>query len=247
VALDTLTRLVRAENIGELPEVLAPVEGWRPQVEDQAMDRRLREECTRLGWLDQRGRLDVDVAAALAVLCRPSVEFAGWITVGDSTAGVIAAATGRSALLAVGLDGWVSLRSVGSASLPRMVVAQTPDVGVGRGEPFRVRRADVLAFDGGQRRSHGGVAVHPVPLEVRRLHEIAALARTGAGEFRVAVRDGVGRRQITSDTVSYVDTVVGRYVTLARTVDGEVEMFIAPADHGALIARLLDARRSLTD
>jgi hypothetical protein len=248
VALDTLIRLVRAENIGELPEVLTPASGWQSEAEEKALDGRLREECTRLGWLDQRGRLDVDVAAALTVLCRPNIEYSGWITVDGTTAGVTAAATGRSALLAVGgQDGWVSMRSVGSASLPRTVVAQTPDVGAGRGEPFRVRRADVLAFDGGQHRPHGGVTVHPVPLEVRRLHEIASLARTGAGEFRVAVRDGVGRRQVASDTVSYVDTVVGRYATLARMVDGEVEMFIAPADHRALVARLLDAHRSLTD
>ncbi|MCE7008542.1 ESX secretion-associated protein EspG [Kibdelosporangium philippinense] len=247
VALNTLMRLVRAENIGELPDVLTPAAGWQPEAEEKALDGQLREECTRLGWFDQRGRLDVDVAAALSVLCRPTIEYSGWITVGDTTAGVIVAATGRSALLAIEQDGWVSLRSVGSASLPRVLVAQTPDVGAGRGEPFRVRRADVLAFDGGQHRPHGGVAVHPVPLEVRRLHEIAALGRTGGGEFRVAVRDGVGRRHVASNTVSYVDTVVGRYVTLARMVNGEVEMFIAPADHRALVARLLEVHRSLTD
>lgn len=243
VPLDVLARLV---NIGELPEVLAPVSGWQPQADERALDGRLREECTQLGWLDQRGRLDVDVAAALTVLCRPSIEFAGWITVGETTAGVVAAAIGRSALVAVEQGSWVSIRSVGSQNLARVLVAQTPNVGAGRGEPVRVRRSEVQAFDDGHRRRHGGVAVHPVSLEVRRLHHIAALARTGAGEFRVAIRDGVGRRHVTPNPVSYIDTTVGRYVTLTDVMDGDVEMFIGPADHRTLVARLQDAHRSLT-
>ena len=205
------------------------------------------QECARLGWLDQRGRLDVDVTEALSVLCRPAVEYSGWITVGDTTTGVIVAEGRQSALLAVERDGWVSLRSVRPASPSQVLAAQTPDVGAGRGVPFHVRRADVLAFTGGRRRSDGGVTIRPVPLEVRRLHEIAALARTGSGEFRVAVRDGVGRRRVAPTTVSYVDTVVGRYVTLTKVADGEAEMFVAPADQRALTARLLDVHRSLTE
>ena len=55
----------------------------------------------RLGLLDNRGRLDVEVAASLAVLCRAGAEFYGWINEGDKTKGVLAAAIGREAVLAI--------------------------------------------------------------------------------------------------------------------------------------------------
>jgi hypothetical protein len=240
-----LTRLVRAEGIGELPDVLAPTSGWRPQIEDEALDGQLREECARLGWLDQRGRLDVDVAAALAVLCRPTTEFFGWVTVEETKAGVLAGAIGRLALVAVHMDGWVSMRSTRLESLAQMLVAQIPNIAAGQSRPFTVRRSDLLAFGGNQQPAHGGVAVRPVPWEVRQLHHIAGAPRAGAGEFYVAIRDGVGRRQVIADPICCVDTAAGRYVTVTTVVGGEAEMLVAPANSRDLVARLHEARSSL--
>ncbi|MCE7001642.1 ESX secretion-associated protein EspG [Kibdelosporangium philippinense] len=244
IALDMLMWLVRTEGLGELSKVLAPVAGWRPQTENTAVDSQLREECSRLGWLDRRGRLDVDVAAGLAVLCRPTIEYFGWVTSGDSTAGVLAGAIGRQAVVAVCLDGWVTVRSTRLENLARMLVAQLPDIPAGQGQPFTVRQSDLLAFAPGQR-AHGGVAVRPVPLEVRRFHHIAGMGRTGAGELYVAIRDGVGRHYVINDPICYVDTAVGRYVTAATTVGREAEMLVAPANAGDLVARLHQAHSSL--
>ncbi|MCE7009314.1 ESX secretion-associated protein EspG [Kibdelosporangium philippinense] len=244
IALDTLARLVRAEGLGELFRALAPVAEWRRQAENEALDRQLREECARLGWLDQRGRLDVDVAAALAVLCRPTTEYFGWITAGPSTAGVLAGAIGRQAVVAVSMDGWVTVRSTRLENLARMLVAQLPDIPAGQGQPFTVRQSDLLAFDPGQRR-HGGVAVRPVPLEVRRFHHLASLERTGAGELYVAVRDGVGRHHVLAEPICYTDTVVGRYVTVRTTRGREAETLVAPVNPPDLVARLHQAQASL--
>lgn len=247
VALDTLARLVRIENIGTLPEVLLPTAGWQPQDEGRALDGQVRDECDRLGWLDHSGQLDVDVASALRVLCRASAEVHGWITTAKTTIGVLAAAAGRQALLVVRRGAWVSLCSIRSANLALMAVAQTPDVPAGQGQPIRVRRSEALAFDGGRPRAHGGVAVRPVPAEVRKLARIAALPRTGAGEFHVAARDSIGRRMSSTDPVAYVDTTAGRYVTLTSSVDGETELLLAPTSHHDLVARLRQAHHSLTE
>lgn len=246
VTLDALARLVRMENLGALPQVLAPTAGWQPHDQDHAADGRVPAECARLHWLDRRGQLDIDVASALTVLCRASVEYYGWITTGADTIGVLAGAIGREALLAVGRDGWVSVRSIRPEDLAMMLVAQAPDVPAGQGKPVRVRRPDALAFDDGRRRSHGGVAVQPVSIEVRRLMRTAALPRTGGGELHVAVRDSVGRRVSGKDPIGYVDTTAGRYVTVTDTVGGEAELMIAPAGQRDLMRRLNEAHRALT-
>jgi hypothetical protein len=247
VPLDTLARLVRIENIGVLPEVLLPSAGWQPQDEDRALDGQVRDECTRLGWLDHRRRLDVDVASALRVLCRASTEIYGWITVDQTTIGVLAGTLGKQALLAVRREAWVSVCSIRPKDLATMVVAQTPDIPAGKGKPMRVRRSDALAFDGGQHRAHGGVSTRPLPLEVWRVIQVAGLPQTGAGEFHVSVRDSMGRRVSSMDPVGYVDTTSGRYATLISTADGETELLLAPTSHRDLVARLHQAHDSLTE
>jgi hypothetical protein len=245
VPLDTLARLVRIENIGALSEVLLPSAGWQPQDKDRALDGQVRDECARLGWLDHRRRLDVDVASALKVICRADTELYGWITVDQTTMGVLAGAIGKQALLAVRREAWVSVRSIRPKDLATMVVAQTPDIPAGQGKPAQIRRSDALVFNG-QCRADGGVATRPVPLEVRRLIQVAGLPQTGAGEFHVAIRDSIGRRVSGVDPVGYVDTTTGRYVTLTSTVDGEAELLLAPTGRRDLIARLHQAHHSLT-
>jgi hypothetical protein len=246
VPLDTLARLIRIENIGALPEVLLPTAEWQPQHEDRALDGQVRDECARLGWLDHRRRLNVDAASALTVACRASTEIYGWITVDQTTIGVLAGTLGKQALLAVRREAWVSVCSIRPKDLATMAIAQTPDIPAGQGKPTRIRRSDALAFDDGRHRTHGGVATRPVPMEVRRLMHVAGLPQTGAGEFHVAVRDSLGRRVSSVDPVGYVDTASGRYVTLTSTVDGEAELLLAPTGQRDLVARLHQAHHSLT-
>jgi hypothetical protein len=74
LSVETLTWLLAAEGIGELHRVLAPVAVWRPADEVDAGGTAARAEIAALGWLGRRQRLDVEVAAALAVMCP---EFSG--------------------------------------------------------------------------------------------------------------------------------------------------------------------------
>nr|CTQ96524.1 hypothetical protein [Kibdelosporangium sp. MJ126-NF4] len=237
--------MVRIENIGSLPEVLLAPVGWRPEVDDRALDDQARDECTRLKWLDHRGRLDVDVASVLRLLCKASTEVYGWITVGRTTTGVLACSNGHQALLCIRHEPWVSLCSIRPEELANTVVAQAPIIPAGQGKPIQVRRSDALAFDGGRPRAHGGLAVRPVPVEVRRLLRIAGVERTGAGEFHVVKRDSLGRRLSDVDPIGYVDTATGRYVAVTSTVEGETEMLLAPTSHHDLVARLNKALSSL--
>ncbi|MFL6143203.1 MAG: ESX secretion-associated protein EspG [Labedaea sp.] len=89
--MDALTRLLSAERIGGLHRVLSPAAVWRPPDEAEAVTEAARDEIARLGWHDRRQRLDAEVAAALAVLCRGQSEFYGWISHGESTIGVLVA------------------------------------------------------------------------------------------------------------------------------------------------------------
>jgi hypothetical protein len=113
--------------------------------------------------------------------------------------------------------------------------------------PVRIRRSDALAFDGGRQRAHGGMATRPVPLEVRRVIQVAGLPQTGAGEFHVSVRNSMGHRVSSMDPFGYVDTTAGRYATLISTADGETELLLAPTSHHDLVARLNQAHYPLTE
>jgi hypothetical protein len=101
VDMGTLARMMRRAELGELHVVLEPEAVWRPRTAEHEADDAAWGACARLGWLDRRGELDVEVAAALRVLCRAGVEFYGWIDDGECTRGVLCAAIGRKAMLAV--------------------------------------------------------------------------------------------------------------------------------------------------
>jgi len=243
VPLDLLARLVRIFGLGELPRVLAPVVGWRPAEDERRLDSAIREECGRRGWLDGRGRLDIDVETALRVLCRPGRECYGWINDGRVTRGVLAASVGRNAMLAIGDADSVSLRHVSANALAARLVAQAPDVPPGAGAAVTVRRSEVLAHAAGTRRS-GTVRVRPPSADVRWAAATAAAPTTGSGELWVAARDRGGRRREVNP-VSYVDTKAGRYLVATKDVGGDTEVLLAPATARGLAARLNEAHRLL--
>lgn len=96
LSVDALTWLLVVEQIGEPHRVLAPTAVWRPFDDADAATVAAREEIKALGWYDRRTRLDVEVVAALAVLCRAETEFYGWISHGEATIGVLAGCDRRA-------------------------------------------------------------------------------------------------------------------------------------------------------
>jgi hypothetical protein len=66
-------------------------------------------------------------------------------------------------------------------------------------------------------------------------------ARSGAGEFYVAHRDRLGRRQQAEFPVCYADTAIGRFLTITRRgADRAVWMTFLPADRRAITGKLRD-------
>lgn len=245
--MEALARLVRMESLGDLHITLKPQPVWRRKADQERVETEARKEFQRLGLLDRRGRVEVEVAASLAVLCRAGAEFYGWINEGDDTKGVLAGAIGREAVLAVREGAMVTVTQIRPETLPNALVGQTPDVGVPRGEAVSILRSDMLATVGGRQRTAAGVGMRPAPPEVRIVQQIMAQPTTGAGELYVAVRDRMGRRVPVRAPLRYADTPNGRWLNyMTPTADGDERVLVAPASRADLIGRLQEMHRNLT-
>jgi EspG family len=245
--VEALVRLTRMENLGDLHVTLKPQAVWRRKSDQDLLEVEARKEFMRLGLLDNRGRVDVEIAASLAVLCRAGAEFYGWINEGDKTRGVLAGAIGREAVLAIRDGDEVKITQIKPETLPMALVSQTPDVPPSRGEAVNVLRSDMLATSGGRQRTAAGVGMRPAPPEVRILQRIIAQPTTGGGELYVAIRDRVGRRKSVPDPLRYADTETGRWLNhTTNTSDGEQRILVAPATRADLAARLQEMHRNLS-
>ncbi|GLZ40402.1 ESX secretion-associated protein EspG [Actinokineospora sp. NBRC 105648] len=233
LSVDTLARITA--RIGELHVALAPPATWLPKQADEEADDRAREELAQLGGIDRRGRLDADLAATLALLCAPHNEFYGWITSHGRTIGVLAASTGRDAVLAVRTDREVHLKQSTPDKLAERLAAQVPEVPPGQGPSVTITpTAPTSRITAPARRS--------TP-ELDLARRIAALPTTGGGELHTAVRDDAGRRHAIAHPLRYADSTHGRWLN-ATLRDGRV--LIAPASRDTLARRLHDAHRALT-
>jgi hypothetical protein len=245
--VEALVRLVRLENLGDLHVTLKPLAVWRPRDDQARLEVEARQEFMRLGLLDNRGRVDVEVAASLAVLCRAGAEFYGWINEGDRTKGVLAGAIGREALLAVRTGAMVTVTQIRPESLPMALVNQLPDVPPSRGEAVNVLRSDMLASTGGRQRTAAGVGMRMAPPEVRIVQQIMAQPITGGGELYVAIRDRMAGRKPAPDPLRYADTENGRWLNHTTTTsDGEQRILVAPATRADLAARLQEMHKNLS-
>ncbi|MGH3862909.1 ESX secretion-associated protein EspG [Actinokineospora sp.] len=225
--VDTLARILTWENLGEPHRTLAPTPVWRSASAESDAERDARAQAAQLGLLDRRGRVEAEVAASLSVVCRPRVEFYGWINDGKETIGVLAAAIGREAILAIGDGEQVWLSQAKADGLAQAAAAQTPDV-----PPARSDTVSVLRSEAADRRSQ------PSP-QVRLVRRIAELPVTGSGELHVAVRDSMGRRRQSPRPLNYADTPHGRWLNHATPLStGDDRVTVAPATRADLAAML---------
>jgi EspG family len=243
VKVDALARIMRATGTGEPHFVLTEGASWHDPGTDRAADDDAWRLFARAGLAEGRA-LRPGAADALAVLAHPSVEFYGWITEGDATTAVLAAATGPEAVVAVRKGGGVHLRSGDADRLPDALLAQLPPVRAGRGRAVSVPRARLVAELGGGERGYL-VGTRSAPADVTPFARLAALPRTGAGELHVAVRAPSGRRTEAPHAIGYQDTAVGRW--LVQVVPGHDDEWVTavPATPGLLLDRLREARRGL--
>ncbi|ONI77260.1 hypothetical protein ALI144C_34930 [Actinosynnema sp. ALI-1.44] len=244
LSLDALVRLVRRERIGELPDVLSPTAVWLPREEAEANQTSADAEAERLGWLDRGGRLDADVVQSLTALCRANVEYYGWIAA-RSRLGVLAAATGREAILAVRDGDEIVLLQSKPKKLPEALVSQIPEVPPGTGSPVSVPVDELRAAAANP--PPGAVSAKSVPrTDLRRVMRIIAQRTSGSGELWVAARDRLGRRRVIASPLRYADTEWGRFLNVAEVSDGgELWWTLAPASPAELVRRLRVLRQSL--
>ena len=185
---DAVGRLVRAAGIGEVHVALAATAEWLPADEEAAADERAWSAIAGAGGLDPRGRIDRDVEATLGLLCRPAVEYYGWLFRGDRTIGVLAAATGRDAVLAVRAGDDITLAQADADGLAAALVAQVPPWQAGKGQPLQFDPAELGGRPVGPRRP---------AVELRQIRHLTSLPTTGGGQLFAAVRDSAGRRRAT--------------------------------------------------
>jgi hypothetical protein len=243
---EALVRLVRLANLGELHVTLRPLGVWRPQADEERVESEVRAQFLRAGLLDSRGRLDAELTASLTVLCRPGAEFYGWINEGDKTRGVLAAAVGREAILAIRDGDEIMMNQIRPESLPQVLVAQTADVLPARGEAHNILRSEALASVGGRSRTEAGVGSRLAPPEVRAVQQIAERPVTGGGELYVAVRDRMSRRRAVAYPLRYADTTSGRWLNhMTDAGGGEHRVLVAPASRADLVRRLQEMYRAL--
>ncbi|GAB3460344.1 ESX secretion-associated protein EspG [Actinophytocola sediminis] len=246
VPASLLAWLVADANLGELHKTLAPEAQWLPTAGRDALRLRGQELIAELGWRDRYGRLEREVAGALTVLCRPKVEYYGWIAHEGQTVGVLAASAGREAVFAVRqADSTIWLTSVHATQLAERLVAQIPVVPAGRGRSFTVSAKEVRSTRrDGRQRTPSGAGVRRAGPEVRDAQRLAALPSTGHGELSVASRDEVGRRHRAPRPLRYTDTSDGRF-TLSF-LDGGDQVRVAPAGRDDLLRHLTRMAQTLS-
>jgi hypothetical protein len=240
---EALARLVRMENLGEPHVTLRPLAKWRPKTVQEQLATQARQEFVRLGLLDGRGRMNAELVASLTVLCRPAAEFYGWVNEGDKTRGVLAAAIGREAVLAIRDGDDVTVNQIRPDSLPAVLAAQTPEVRPARGDTFTFLRSDMLTATGGRHRADGAVDGAG---DVHAVRQVMALPATGGGELYVAARDRTSRRRVAPYPLRYADTGTGRWLNhMTDAPAGEHRVVVAPATRTDLVRRLQEMYRNL--
>jgi hypothetical protein len=243
---DALARLVRLENLGELHVTLKPLGLWRPKAEEHRVEAGFRAEFGRRGLVDGRGRLEPELAASLAVLCRAGVEFYGWMYEAETAIAVLAASLGREALLAIRHLDEVTLTQVRPEQLAELLVAQVPEVAPARGEAFNILRSDAVAAVAGRQRTEAGVGRRLASPEVRAVQHLAEQPAIGGGELHVAVRDRMARRRAVPYPLRYADTAGGRWLNYMTDADGgDHRVLVAPASPADLVRRLREMHGSL--
>jgi hypothetical protein len=208
--------------------------------ERRMLEQRARGQLERAGVL-RRGRLDVDLHAALQTLVHPLLSCAAFGFVGtrsESKVRVLGAHAGGVGVLAVQEPGvrWdlgadVTIGVVRAAELAGAVVGGLPPAPAGKAAPIRVRTAD-LRTD-----THDQVSVTVTATSeqrsVQRLAELTSGPVAGGGQFTVVTAQQATAPVMTS-TVTWFDRPDdGRYL-MAR---GETTR-VAPADFRILAAEL---------
>lgn len=236
ITLRALATMVSGQRFGDLPVSLRPAPIWTDRAEDSESMAQAWVEFAEVGWVTGDGGLDGDVAAALDVLARPSVEYTAVFTRDGRQQVAVVAGRGPTGMLARRRGDTVKLTVVRHGSWPELLLRQIPDAAPATVDSVTVPQTD-LAGAGDEPfwddRSRTGRSIHAVT-------ELHGRPLTGQGELYVGVRDRYGGRRV-SEPIRYQDYRIGRVVIV--TCDGHLS--VAPATKALLLSRLRAALERL--
>jgi hypothetical protein len=171
-----------------------------------------------------RAGVDTELLATIGLLNRASRELYGWYSVGDDRASVLGVVTGTRAVVAHMARTKVALLPCTQGRVAETIGDLLPEYSPVRGAAVSVPIGDACAD------------ANPRVTYVARL---LSAARSGAGEFYLAVRDQLGGRRRAEFPVCYADTAGGRFLTITRRgADRTVWMTLLPADRRVITGKL---------
>ena len=112
VPVEALAALAEREQIGQLHITLRPEPLWLSDEERADANKRIDAALAEAGLVDGAGRAVVDFLDWLPLLVSPARECYGWVGVDGQTYGVLAAAKGLQAVLAVSDGTYVGVQEI---------------------------------------------------------------------------------------------------------------------------------------
>lgn len=239
VPVEALAALAEREQLGQLHLTLRPEPLWLSDEERDEADHRIDAALAEAGLIDARGRASVDFLDWLPLLVTPARECYGWVGTGGHTYGVLAAAKGLQAVLAVSDGAHVGVQEIDRNRLAESLVEQLPPVGPGGGNPRTVRVADLT--DAARR----GQDAYPLSPAIADVVSLVQRPVTGSGELYVGRRDEVGRHTCRQQPLHYADTDWGRYLSYTSGAGDDEVIHIGPAGPRELADTLTELAGSL--
>jgi hypothetical protein len=223
VPVEALAALAEREQVGRLHITLRPEPLWLSAGERDEAGKRIDAALAEAGLVDARGRATVDFLDWLPLLVSPARECYGWVGAEGRTYGVLAAAKGLQAVLAVSDGTHVGVQEIDRNRLAESLVEQLPPVGPGGGRPRTVRVADLTEA---ARRGPDAPSLNPAIADVVSLVQRPV---SGSGELYVGRRDDVGRHTCLRQPLHYADTDWGRYLSYTTGAGDDTVIHIGPA------------------
>lgn len=166
-----------------------------------------------------------DLLATIGLLNRASRELYGWYSVGAERNRVLGVITGTRAVVAHLVCTRVALLPCTQGRLADTVGDLLPQHSPIRGAAVSLPIGDRCPGTADPR--------------VASVAHLLSAPRSGAGEFYVAGRDRLGRRQRAEFPLCYADTAGGRFLTITRRgADRTVWMTLLPADRRVITGKL---------
>ncbi|MCR6482146.1 ESX secretion-associated protein EspG [Amycolatopsis sp. OK19-0408] len=239
VPVEALAALAEREQVGQLHITLRPEPLWLSPRERDEADKRVDAALAEAGLVDARGRATVDFLDWLPLLVSPARECYGWVGVDGQTYGVLAAAKGLQAVLAVSDGTHVGVQEIDRNLLAESLVEQLPPLGAGGGHPRSVRVADLTEA------ARLGQEAYPLSPAIADVVKLVQRPVSGSGELYAGRRDEVGRHTCLQQPLHYADTDWGRYLSYTSGAGDDTVIHIGPAGPRELAETLTELAGTL--